>query len=127
MGEARWLGQAVFCCAAEGDSYRVLQRAPVTNGNKDRFDVGPGPDNRADNFVARSQSCDFIVLQQTVRAFFSRGFFESAGQPALGTADGRSVEEQAQMCGQAETPGMRDALPVNDEDVRSVFQFLHRC
>src|SRR3972149_4869296 len=47
-----------------------------------------------------------------------------AGEPALGHADGRQVEEESQVAGNAEAPGVRVAVAVDEDEVRGVFEAL---
>ena len=47
-----------------------------------------------------------------------------AGEPALGDADGRQVEEEAEVTGDAEAAGVRVAVAVYEDEVRGVFEAL---
>ena len=47
-----------------------------------------------------------------------------AGEPAFGHADGRQVEEESQVAGNAEAPGVRVAVAVDEDEVRGVFEAL---
>ena len=51
MCEAGRLGDSVFCCAAEGDFYRIFQQAPVADRNKNRFNIRACSNHRANNLV----------------------------------------------------------------------------
>jgi hypothetical protein len=71
VGKACRLGQAIFGCAGEDDFDCIFQQAFVAHRDKNRFDVGAGPDYSADNLI--------VVGEQAIRALFAVGFFEGAG------------------------------------------------
>jgi len=131
VGEADGFGQSIFERAAEGDSNRISQQAFVTDRDEDGFHVCACPNDGPDNFqvgisypVRRAGGGAFLVFQQTVGPFLRWRVVEESGESAFCAAYGRVVEEQTQMCCEAESAGMGDALAVDNEYIRLVFEFF---
>lgn len=123
MGEPGRFGQAVFCCAGEGDFHGVGQRALVAYRDEERFNICACPDYCSDSFKSGIPFCGICVCKRGMAAFFEGGLFEFSGQSALCTAYCWFVEEQAEVCRQAEATWVCDTLAVDDEDVRLFCEF----
>ena len=77
---------------------------------KHRFDLTSGPNNGTNGFAA--------IFQMGIAALFGTRSLIPARQSGLGTADGRFVKKHTDMTGKAATSGVRDALPIENQQVR---------
>jgi len=110
VSEAGRFGDAILCCAGEGRFDCIGERTFVADGDEDRFYIGAGSENCTDDLL--------VVFQAGIACLVKRRFVIFADKPAFCAADSRFVEEQAEMCGQAETSGVGDALAVDDKRIR---------
>jgi hypothetical protein len=85
MGQPHRLRDTISHCAGETYMNRILQRALVPNGDKDRLDPAPRPDYAPDHLPA--------IPQRAPSPFLDAGLVESVDQPALGATDRRLLEK----------------------------------
>lgn len=112
VSEAGWFWEAILDRAGQDNIYGVVECAAVADGDEQRFDIGSGSQDGADDILG------FGVVEVFETTFGFGRFFISADQAALGAADGGFVEEQAQMGGDAHPAGVGDSLAVDHEAVR---------
>ena len=84
ISKPRGLGQPVFYRACENNLFGIRQVNQMTDTHKNRSDIVPGPDNRAD---------PFIPIQQRAHGTFSSSRFSIVtSKPALGAANCRETD-----------------------------------
>ncbi len=109
VGSAGWLGKAKPGHAGHHDAARVIQRDAMSDAHVEGLDMWAGPEDGTDNLM--------IVKKMHGSPGGGGWIVMLAAQPTLGAPDGRSIEQQADMAGQAESTGMGHALSIEEEDV----------
>ena len=110
VGQAGWLRQAV---PVEGGADRGdggLEIDPVADGDEERAAAGLGAHDGADDLT--------LVLERRPVAGQWPGLGEAAEQARLGDTDGGEIQEHPQVAGEAEAPGMGQALAVDHDEIR---------
>ena len=86
----------------------------------ERLDAGAAAQHGADGFLLRA----LAVQKRHPFTLFGAGLVVAADKPRLGHADGRQIEQHAEMAGQAEASGMGDALAIAKQEIRKDGQLI---
>lgn len=81
----------------------------MADRDEERPAAGLGPERGTDDLA--------LVLERAGIARCRAGIGETPEEPGLGDADRRLLQEHAQVAGEAETAGVRPALPVGDDEI----------
>lgn len=94
-------------------------RLDSSDGGGEVDPVADGDEERAAAELAAHDGTDdlALVLERRPVAGLGAGLGETSEQPRFGDADGRQVEQHAEVAGEAEAPGMRPALAVDHEKI----------
>ena len=114
VGEAGGFRQAVLVEGGldRGDGGREIDA--VADGDEEGAAAGLAAHHGADNLA--------LVLERRPIAGQWPGLGEAAEQARLGDADGRQIQEHAQVAGEAEAPGMGQALAVDHDEIGRLVQ-----
>ena len=122
VSQARRFGEAKSTASGQGDATGGAERDAMTHADEYRFDPVAGPNDPADWPAIMHQRCHRAGgrVRHVVRS----------DQQTLGAADAGPVNQQADVAGQTEPPGMGEPVSVEQEDVGSGSQSAqhgHNC
>jgi hypothetical protein len=118
VGEAGWLRKAIAFGEAE-HPVGGLGDADAVAGRHVQWPAAiAGAEDDADEVI--------VVPQVGARAGGGGGLFVIADESGLGAADGRQVEEEAEVAGETEASRVGEALAIDDEQVGRALQALER-
>jgi hypothetical protein len=105
------LRQPILGTASQNNIDAVVQANQMSDRHKHRLDPTSGPKDGADGVIA--------ILYIGVAALFGMRIFIPARQSGFGTADGRPIQQQTDMTGEAAASRMGDTLPIENQQVRN--------
>ena len=106
--EARRFRQAIPDAASLHESLCVVERDSMTDADEQRPDAVAGADYAGDRLA---------LMHQAARASaFCSGLDEVAAQAALGAAERGAIEQDADVTGETESTGMRQAVAVDHDN-----------
>jgi hypothetical protein len=110
MGKPDWFWQAIAAAACQYPLYGGFEVNPVTDGNVDRLDSGPGPQRCPYRFI--------LIYNLGVTARLFTRFFMCTAQQRFSTTNGWRIQKEAKVRSNSHSPGVGNAMTIDQQEVR---------